>query len=214
VRPSTADIYRALRERITLLELAPGTRLTEEALASHYGVSRTPIREVLDRLHHERLVQQRPGSGATVAVIDTKEIRDVWAVRLKMSELIGDFVALPAPPELVDELRSLRADLVSVGAPADLGRAYNRYHELVLEVFSSETLRWIHDVLYHQTARVWLQFLPEMDLGAETDVMAEEIDLTIEAMRGRSGAALAEVRATHMHKLLARFNDHVARPIA
>lgn len=213
-RPRTGEIYRDLRERISLLEVAPGTRLTEESLAQEYGVSRTPIREVLGRLHHDRLVEQRPGSGATVAVIDTKRIRDVWAVRLKMAELVGDFVDLPAPPELVDALRAIRAELAQVDSPSQLGRLYNRYHERMLELFSSDTLRWIHDGLYHQTARVWLQFLPEMDLGAEIDVMAEELDLTIELVQTRERHRLAEVRADHMHKLVARFNDHLARPIA
>ena len=215
-RTTTADIYRALRERICLLELEPGSRLTEQALAAEFGVSRTPIRQVLDRLEHERLVTQRPGAGTSVATIDTKEVRDVWAVRLKIAELIGDFVRLPAPAAVIEELQDIRGELVDVGRTGDvqaLGRLYNRYHDAYLLVISNETLRRIHDQLYHQTSRVWLQFLPEMDLGAEIDVTAEEVEQTIEAMRGRSGAELARIRAIHLRLLLTRFNDHVARPI-
>lgn len=215
-RTTTAGIYHALRERICLLELEPGSRLTEQALAAEFGVSRTPIRQVLDRLEHERLVVQRPGAGTSVATIDTKEVRDVWAVRLKIAELIGDFVRLPAPTAVIEELQDIRGELVDVGRTGDvqaLGRLYNRYHDAVLLVISNETLRRIHDQLYHQTSRVWLQFLPEMDLGAEIDVTAEEVDQTIEAMRGRSGAELARIRAMHLRLLLNRFNDHVARPI-
>ncbi len=213
-RLSTGQIYRDLRERIVLLALAPGARLTEEALAREYGVSRTPIREVLDRLHHDQLVEQRPGAGAVVAPIDIKQVRDVWAVRLKMAELVGDFVELPAPPEILGRLRSLRSELDHVDSARTLGKLYNRYHDLILELYTSNTLRWIHDVLYHQTARVWLQFLPEMDLAAEIDVMAEEVDLTIELVQGHSSQALADMRADHMRQLVARFNDHLARPIA
>jgi len=214
-RTTTDGIYRALRERICLLEIEPGSRLTEQALAAEFGVSRTPIRQVLDQLEHERLVMQRPGSGTSVATIDTKEVRDVWAVRLKIAELIGDFVRLPAPTVVLAELEDIRADLADVRRSGDvqaLGRLYNRYHAAVLQVISNETLRRIHDQLYHQTSRVWLQFLPEMDLGAEIDVTAEEVEQTIEAMRGRSGAELARVRATHLRMLLTRFNNHVARP--
>ena len=216
VRTTTADIYRALRERICLLELEPGSRLTEQALAAEFGVSRTPIRQVLDRLEHERLVVQRPGAGTSVAGIDTKEVRDAWAVRLKIAELLGDFVRVPAPAAVVEELEAIRSDLVDVRRSGDLrvlASLYNRYHEAVLQVISNETLGRIHDQLYYQTSRVWLQFLPEMDLGAEIDVMAEEVEQTIEAMRARSGAELARVRATHMRMLLTRFNDHMARPI-
>lgn len=210
------EIYRALREQICLLELEPGSRLTEQNLAAEFGVSRTPIRHVLTQLEHERLVVQRPGAGTIVAVIDTKEVRDVWAVRLKIAELLGDFVRLPAPPAVIAELEAIRRDLGDLRDSVDLrvlGGLYNRYHEAVLQVVSNETLRRIHDQLYHQTSRVWLQFLPEMDLGAEIDVMADEVGQTIEAMRGRSGDELARIRALHMQMLLTRFNDHVARPI-
>jgi DNA-binding GntR family transcriptional regulator len=215
-KPTTDEIYRALRERICLLDLEPGTRLTEEALATEFGVSRTPIRQVLDRLEHERLVDQRPGAGTTVAFVDAKEIRDVWAVRLKIAELLGDFVRLPAQPPVTEALTAIRDRLHEVRQTRDLrtlGELYNRYHDLTLEVFSNETLRRIHDQLFHQTARVWLQFLPEMDLDAEIDIMAEELDETIEAMQDHDGHHLAKIRAQHMRMLLDRFNQHVTRPI-
>ena len=215
-RPSVDEIYRALRERICLLDLEPGARLREEALAGEFGVSRTPIRQVLDRLEFERLVVQQPGAGASVAPVDMKSIRDVWALRLKVAELVGDFVRLPAPPAIVEELTSVRDELDDIRRSRDvraLGALYNRYHAALLETFANETLRWIHDLLFHQTARVWMQFLPEMDLDAEIDIMAEEIDQTLDAMAGGSGPWLAEIRAKHMHMLLTRFNDHVTKPL-
>lgn len=209
-------IYRDLRERICLLDLEPGERLREVALAEEYGVSRTPVRQVLDRLEHDRLVTQQPGQGASVAAVDTKEIRDVWAVRLKLGELLGDFVRLPAARQVLDEIAGVRARLEEIRETRDLhalGALYNDYHRVMLQVLTSDTLRRIHDQLYHQTARVWLQFLPEMDLGTEIDIMAEEVDDTTVALQGTSGAELAGIRARHMRMLLDRFNRHVARPL-
>jgi DNA-binding GntR family transcriptional regulator len=215
-RPAVTDIYNELRERICLLDLEPGARLREEPLAAEFGVSRTPVRAALARLEHERLVESSPGSGATVAIIDTKEIRDVWAVRMKIADLVADFVRLPAPPAAIDELRTVAAETELVRTSRDtrqLGALYNRYHDVVLSVYTSRTLRRIHDQLFHLTARVWLQFLPEMDLDHEIDVMLEEVLATIEAMQGRSGQQLADVRTAHMRMLLSRFNDHVSRPL-
>jgi DNA-binding GntR family transcriptional regulator len=215
-KPTTEEIYLDLRERICLLDLEPGRRLTEEALAAEYGVSRTPIRQVLDQLEHERLVDQRPGGGATVAILDAKEIRDVWAVRLKIAELVGDFVRLPAEPDVIEGLEKILVALDDVRESRDhraLGAMYNRYHDAMLRVFVNETLTRIYDQLYHQTARVWLQFLPEMDLDLEIDIMEEEVQETVEALRGRTGGRLTEVRARHLRMLLDRFNQHVTRPI-
>lgn len=211
-KPTTSQIFRELRERICLLDIPPGARLTEEGLAREFGVSRTPIREVLDRLEFERLIEQERGSGARVAVLDSKELRDVWAVRLKVAELVGDFVAIPAPPEVVARLRRIRAELDEVQRDRDirqLGVLYNRFHEVFLGLMNNRTLQWMHDVLYHQTAREWLQLLPEMDLDAELDVMRDEIDGTIEAIAGSNGTKLSQLRAEYMHLLLTRFNDHL-----
>jgi DNA-binding GntR family transcriptional regulator len=214
-KPTTDEIFRQLRERICLLDIPPGTRLTEEGLAAEFGVSRTPIRQVLDRLEFERLVEHERGSGARVAVLDSRELRDVWAVRLKVAELIGDFVTVPAPPETVQRLERIREEVEEVRATRDrrqLGLLYNRFHETFLTLISNRTLRWMHDLLYHQTAREWLQFLPEMDLDAELDTMREELDRTIEAMIGADGDVLATMRAEYMRSLLTRFNDHLRGP--
>src|ERR1700722_16036107 len=57
--PTLSDqAYRALREEITTGELKPGQRVTERALAEHLGVSPTPVREALQRLEHERLIER------------------------------------------------------------------------------------------------------------------------------------------------------------
>ena len=57
--PTLSDqAYRALREEITTGKLEPGQRVTERALAERLGVSPTPVREALQRLEHERLIER------------------------------------------------------------------------------------------------------------------------------------------------------------
>jgi DNA-binding GntR family transcriptional regulator len=213
-KPTKQQIHRELRERIVLLDLPPGTRLREEHLASEYGISRTPIRQVLDQLEFEGLVESIEGAGARVSFIDLKSLRDVWAVRLKIGELVSDFVRLPASEAAIAAVRAVRSDLAEVRKTRsfrDLGAAYNRYHEAMLSVVDNAALTRIHDLLYVQTARMWMQFLPEMNLDTEIDIMAEEVEQTLEALERDSGKRLAEIRTTHMRMLLGRFNQHVTR---
>jgi DNA-binding GntR family transcriptional regulator len=211
-KPGIDDIHSYLRERIVLLDLPPGARLREERLADHFGVSRTPIRQVLHRLEFEGLVEQAPGAGARVSPLDPKMLRDVWAVRLKLAELVGDFVRLPASGEVVEQVEKISDELDTIKQSREiraLGELYNRYHAAMLSVVNNAALVRIHDLLYVQTARVWMQFLPEMDLDLEIDVMKEEVGQTLEALRGSSGQRLAEIRSEHMSRLLKRFNEHV-----
>lgn len=213
-KPTKQQIHRALRERIILLDLPPGSHLREEHLASEFGVSRTPIRQVLDQLEFEGLTESVEGAGARVSTIDMKALRDVWAVRLKIGELVGDFVRLPASEAAIAAVRAVRKDLAAVKETRSvrgLGAAYNRYHEAMLAVVDNAALTRIHDLLYVQTARLWMQFLPEMDLDAEIDIMADEVDETLNALAGESGQRLAEIRTRHMRMLLGRFNQHVTR---
>lgn len=213
-RPTKQQIHGELRERIILLDLPPGSRLREEHLAAEFGMSRTPIRQVLDQLEFEGLTDSVEGAGARVSTIDMKALRDVWAVRLKIGELVGDFVRLPASEAAIAAVRAVRTDLADVKRTRSvrgLGAAYNRYHEAMLSVVDNVALTRIHDLLYVQTARLWMQFLPEMDLDAEIDIMTDEVEATLDALEGESGQRLAEIRTRHMRMLLGRFNQHVTR---
>jgi len=81
-RQSLVDIaYVALRDAITSGALLPGTRLREAAVARHFSISTTPVREALRRLDREGLVRLSPNRGAVVAEFDLREILDLFEVR-------------------------------------------------------------------------------------------------------------------------------------
>ena len=65
--PATARAYRTLERMIVTLELAPGSVATEATLIERVGLGRTPVREALQRLAWEGLVEVRPRAGVAVA---------------------------------------------------------------------------------------------------------------------------------------------------
>ena len=75
------QVYVALRDAIVRGRLAPGQRLSENALAAEMGVSRTPIREGLSLLREDRLVETVPQLGSFVARVDPAAIADAQFVR-------------------------------------------------------------------------------------------------------------------------------------
>ena len=94
-RISPDEIHETIRDRICLLEYAPGSLLREAALAAEFGVSRTPIREIMQRLTQEGLVESRNGVGTLVKPLDFDEIEDIYEMRLRIAPLIGELSPRP-----------------------------------------------------------------------------------------------------------------------
>jgi len=69
-------IYDTLRSMILNFEVQPNSRLTENELAGYFNVSRTPIREALQRLANEGLITNRPKQGCFVRSMDLEEFTD------------------------------------------------------------------------------------------------------------------------------------------
>ena len=78
---SHEPVYQALLTAIVEQRLPPGSRLPEEALAIAFGISRTGIRKVLQRLAAVQMIVLLPGRGAKVASPDAEEARDIFHTR-------------------------------------------------------------------------------------------------------------------------------------
>ena len=75
------DIYDRLKAQVVGFSIRPGDRLNEGALARALGVSRTPLREALNRLLAERLVMFQPGVGFFCRKLEPREIFDLYELR-------------------------------------------------------------------------------------------------------------------------------------
>ena len=78
---TTRSIVEALTRAIVEHRLQPGTKLAEQKLADHFGVSRTLVRQALFQLSQNRLITLEPARGAFVAAPSVDEARQVFAVR-------------------------------------------------------------------------------------------------------------------------------------
>lgn len=76
-----ASVYRRLREAILIGRIPMGTRINELELASAWQISRTPIRDALQRLEAEGLVQATAGRGMLVPRLSSAEVEELYAVR-------------------------------------------------------------------------------------------------------------------------------------
>jgi len=100
-------IYRAVSDAVIEHRLKPGARLREDALAEVFGISRTGIRKVLQRLALEQLITLTPGKGATVARPSAEEAREVFDARRMIECALMARLAVSITTAQVDELRAM-----------------------------------------------------------------------------------------------------------
>jgi DNA-binding GntR family transcriptional regulator len=82
--PLRQSAYEAIRAMIVTGQLAPGRRVTELDLAEQLQVSRTPVREALNRLQRDGLVVERPRTGFAVVQFDETMLREVFDLRAEL----------------------------------------------------------------------------------------------------------------------------------
>ncbi len=90
----TNTLKEILEQEIVTGQLAPGERLEETKLATRFGVSRTPVREALNKLAFIGLVQMRPHRGAVVATIGIKDMIEMFEVMAELEGACGWLAAM------------------------------------------------------------------------------------------------------------------------
>lgn len=108
--------YRALRDRLVMLDIAPGEPLHESRLAEELGVGRTPLREAMKRLEIDHLVASYPRRGTFATPVDITELAAVSEVRELLEPLAARAAAERATVEVRAELRAAREGIEALSA--------------------------------------------------------------------------------------------------
>lgn len=130
-RSPQKDAYALILEAIDSHIYKPGDRLVESELAERFGVSRTPIREALQRLETQSLLT-RDGRSLIVASLDHTQIAELYVVRGELEGLAARLASRHATPEEIRVLRDMvEADRKLIGNPDALSRANRRFHKQI-----------------------------------------------------------------------------------
>lgn len=179
-RITAAEIHAVLRDRICLLDVPPGTLLRETDLAESFGVSRTPVREALQKLSWLGLVEIRNGVGTIVTELDMDWIRDAYEMRLHVAEQLGHMSPAPITETHRAAAAGYRARAAVLADDFDL-RAYvelnHDLHFTVAEIIGNRALREAWDRLYFQTARAWYQAAGRLGTEIGRDFLREMEDV-------------------------------------
>jgi DNA-binding GntR family transcriptional regulator len=112
----------------------PGALLEEQELASHYGVSRTPIREALRSLAASGLVIYKPNRRAEVAKLSRQDLHDMFQVMADLEGLCAGYAAramTPSERAVLGRMQSDMASIVREGDAVAYAQANDRFHALI-----------------------------------------------------------------------------------
>jgi DNA-binding GntR family transcriptional regulator len=148
---SRADfVYESLRDAISDGRIAGGERVREEEVARNLGVSRTPVREALQRLQQRGILILGPGRGLVVAQLSHEEVVELYAMREILEGSAARFAAMNATTAEIATLYQLQEQLRTAEGDDMLHITLNRrFHQAIYEAahnrYLMQTLESLHD---------------------------------------------------------------------
>lgn len=207
VRSGTQDdvVYAHIFEAILEQRLAPGTKLSEEALGEIFGVSRTIIRRALSRLAHEGVVILRPNRGAVVASPSIDEAREVFFARRMVEKAITELAVEHATSEQLSALRQMVNDERDSFAKGDRGagiRLSGEFHLQLAVAAKNAPLISFQRSLVSQTSLIIAQY----ETGNRTHCSWDEHSQLIDAIEARDSKRAVELMMHHMDHIDSKLN--------
>ncbi len=192
------DAYTLILDAIEARIFKPGDRLVESELAERFGVSRTPVREALQRLETQAMLT-RDGRSLIVASLDHNQLAELYAVRTELEGLAARLAARHATDEECRVLRLMVEDDKALlgGDPRALSRANKRFHKQIHLASHNRFLVQQLDLVHRSMALMTNTSFAAVGRDAPALVEHDRIVAAIEARDGE--AAYAALKA-HISK--------------
>lgn len=196
---SRADfVYDSLRDAIWEGRFARGARVREEDVAKTLGVSRTPVREALQRLQQRGLLENRPGRGLTVAELSKRQVLELYAMREILEGSAARFAAEQASRADIEILDHLQRDLSQApDEPLTLVKLNRRFHLAIYEAAHNDYLLQALDSLHDSMALLNSATFRAPNLRQESDAEHRGI---VEAIARRDPDAAETLAREHIRR--------------
>jgi DNA-binding GntR family transcriptional regulator len=146
-------VYGELRRRLMAGAFLPGERLREEHIAKELDVSRTPVRQAIERLDADGLVKRDGRRGTVVLGWLDRDINEAFDLRMLLEPYAAGVAAQRASPEQIDELDAINQRMLEAALSDDVDhvervqRHNNRFHHALIEAAQSARIRAMADNL-------------------------------------------------------------------
>jgi DNA-binding GntR family transcriptional regulator len=204
VRVDTQRAYERIWDKITTLELAPGTPINEQKLAQELDMGLSPVREALRLLTHDNLVVITPRHGLYVTDVNVPDLEQISEIRVSLEALCARLAAQRATPDDLVVLEALRQEQATI--PCDDSRRLfdldHKMHQAVAQAAHNKYLAQTLDRLFGPSQRLWYLALP--NLGYLPASVEKHLDL-VDAIQAGEAERAEQIMQEHV----AEFYAHV-----
>ncbi len=207
------ETYKNLRYRIITHDLKPMEPLNDKVLMDHYGIGRTPLREVLLQLQRDGLIQRFARSGTVVAPVDIHIYKQNIEIRTVLEGLAGEMAAARISEEQLETLRQIlrrvreleENDLENF---KELMQCEFEFHNLIYEAAHNPKLRDILHELHGISARFW-----HYQIFSKQELLDQFIDhrKILDALEKRDGQQAGEALKEHIQNVVKKIRDKVLK---
>ncbi|MBL8117093.1 MAG: GntR family transcriptional regulator [Anaerolineae bacterium] len=194
------QVYERLRLAIISAALKPGEKLVELDIAAQMGTSQGPVREALQRLEHDGLVERRARIGSFVTFLKMDEMREMVDIRSSVETFAIRRTAKTITNTQCDELDNLIEQMTEAATNHDimtLAQIDMKFHQNIIIWSESETLLRVWSTMGNQIQR----FVVQTHSEAYTDYVeiATRHAPIVQALRAHDGDAGVECIQHHIH---------------
>ena len=194
--------YESLKHRILTLDIEPGTLLDETELAVEYELSRTPLREIFQRLAGEGYLAQEDNRSTKVSSMDINSMRNFFQTAPLVYASVARLAAENATTSQLKQLKTIQASFLSAGEQGDadaMSMRNHAFHEQLGVMAGNPYLSPSFKRLLIDHTRMSQMFFRPQNTKEKVVIgkASHHHDLMIEAIEKRSPADIVELTLEH-----------------
>lgn len=205
--------YELLKEEIITCVLQPGQQIAQTQLAEKYQVGTTPVREALQRLVHEGLVQAVPRSGYVVSHITLSDVRELFELRNVLESAAVRMACARASEQQLAWLADHASFSYKYSDHADYVRFLARNHEFHCAIAAMSGNQRLTDTLSRVLAELNRVFHLGLDLRDSADEMRSEHIVLAEALSRRDAEQAAAIVNAQIARSIQRVQEALTRSV-
>jgi len=192
-------VYEALKRKIISNSLKPGEPLNEGILSKEMKISKTPVREALQRLERDGFVENVPGRGCFVSRISFQDVKELFETREILECGVIKRAVLRGDPEKIEGVRKKFESLENNGEknPTSQFKAGDRIHAYLFESFGNNRLNEIYRRLLEHVERMRIYFFTQAHEKRSERSYKEHLEI-LDALASRDPERAEEAMRIHL----------------